>query len=166
MSKDLYVKNIAREISEEELRKLFAVCGKVAYVHMVKDAGSGEFLGCAYVKMSSEGEAKDAIVTLDGARMGSREIVVVAALPQRTAGSKGLAGRGPGKAPGGRSALGGAKGPQRKARTGGPSGPQSPAAPERKGPQRPQNGTGRKGKGAGAGLGKGRGPGKPGGRRK
>lgn len=87
MSKDLYVKHIAAEVSEDELRKLFAVCGKVNYVHMVKDAKSGQFLGCAYVKMASEAEAKDAIVTLDGARLGNREIVVVAALPQRPGGA-------------------------------------------------------------------------------
>lgn len=87
MSKDLYVKNIATEITEEELRKLFAVCGKVTYVHMVKDAKSGEFVGCAYVKMSSEAEAKDARVSLDGARFGNREIIVVEALPQRPSGT-------------------------------------------------------------------------------
>ena len=38
----------------EELRKLFSVCGKVTYIHMVKDAGSGEFVGCAFVKMNTD----------------------------------------------------------------------------------------------------------------
>lgn len=82
MSKDLYVRHIAAEVTEEELRRLFAVCGKVTYVHMVRDAKSGEFVGCAYVKMASEAEAKDAIVTLDGALLGTRTILVSQARPQ------------------------------------------------------------------------------------
>ena len=83
MSKDLYVRNISLQAGEEDLRKLFAVSGKVTHVHMVKDAKSGTFVGCAFVKMSSEAEARDAIVTLDGALLVDRTISVVAALPQK-----------------------------------------------------------------------------------
>lgn len=86
MSKDLYVKHISAEATEEDLRKLFAVSGKVTYVHMVKDDKSGEFAGCAFVKMSSEAEARDAIVTLDGALLINRTIVVSAARPQKPKG--------------------------------------------------------------------------------
>jgi RNA recognition motif-containing protein len=86
MSKDLYVRQISADATEEDLRKLFAVCGKVTYVHMVKDAKSGEFVGCAFVKMSSEAEARDAIVTLDGALLINRTISVIAALPQKPRG--------------------------------------------------------------------------------
>ena len=87
MNKDLYVKSIAPETTEEELRKLFTVCGKVSYIHMVKDARSGQFLGCAYIKMSSETEARDALRSLDGARLHNRLISVSEALPQRPKGS-------------------------------------------------------------------------------
>lgn len=83
MTKDLYVRNISSQASEDDLRKLFAVCGKVTYVHMVKDAKSGEFANCAYVKMASEAEARDAIVTLDDALLIDRTIQVVAARPQK-----------------------------------------------------------------------------------
>lgn len=86
MGKDLYVRHISAEATEEDLRKLFAVCGKVTYVHMVKDAKSGEFVGCAFVKMSSEAEAKDAIVTLDGALLINRTIMVSEARPQKPKG--------------------------------------------------------------------------------
>jgi RNA recognition motif-containing protein len=86
MSKDIYVRHISPEASEEDLRKLFGVCGKVTYVHMVKDAKSGEFVGCAFVKMASEAEAKDAIVTLDGALLGNRTILVSVARPQKPKG--------------------------------------------------------------------------------
>jgi len=138
MSKDLYVKHIASEVTEEELRKLFAVCGKVTYVHMVKDAKSGQFLGCAYVKMSSEAEAKDARVTLDGARLGNREIVVVEALPQRPAGApkrQTPAARGSAPAPGAARRPGGDRPPQEQREQRRP-----PGANAGKGPKRPAGG--------------------------
>ena len=83
MSKDLYVKHISTDATEEDLRKLFAVCGKVTYVHMVMDAKSGQFVGCAFVKMSTDEEARDALVTLDGALLINRTIAVVEALPRK-----------------------------------------------------------------------------------
>ena len=92
MSKDLYVKNISADATEEDLRKLFSVSGKVTYIHMVKDAKSGQFVGCAYVKMSSEDEAKDAIVTLDGALLINRTIEVIVARPQKPKGRPGTGG--------------------------------------------------------------------------
>jgi RNA recognition motif-containing protein len=92
MSKDLYVKNISTDATEEDLRKLFSVSGKVTYIHMVKDAKTGQFVGCAYVKMSSEDEAKDAIVTLDGALLINRTIEVIVARPQKPKGRPGTGG--------------------------------------------------------------------------
>ena len=83
MGKDLYIRNISPEATEEDLRRLFAVCGKVTHVHMVKDAKSGAFAGCAFVKMSSEAEAKDALVTLDDALLIDRTIRVSEARPQK-----------------------------------------------------------------------------------
>jgi len=88
MTKDLYVKHLPDDMQEEEIRKLFSISGKVNYIHMVRDAKSGIFLGCAYVKMASEAEAKDAILSLDGARLQNRELSVQAALPQRPRGMK------------------------------------------------------------------------------
>jgi len=92
MSKDLYVKNISADATEEDLRKLFSVSGKVTYIHMVKDAKTSQFVGCAYVKMSSEAEAKDAIVTLDGALLINRTIEVIVARPQKPKGRPGTGG--------------------------------------------------------------------------
>jgi len=110
MTRDLYVRSIAPETTEDELRRLFAVAGKVAHVHMVRDARSGEFVGCAYVKMASEAEAREAITILDGALLGSRTILVSAARPRQPQGRPGQGGQGP-------------RGPGRK----GPRGRQKPA---------------------------------------
>lgn len=82
MSKDLYIKNLSLEATEEDLRKLFSLCGKVSYIHLVNDSKTGQFVGAAYVKMSSEAEAKDARVTLDGTLLINRQIVVTEALPR------------------------------------------------------------------------------------
>ncbi len=89
MSKDLYVRNISPLATEEDVRKLFLVCGKVSYIHLVTDARTGEFKGYGYVKMASEAEAKEAIVTLDGVLLINRIISVTQARPQSSSGPRG-----------------------------------------------------------------------------
>jgi RNA recognition motif-containing protein len=79
MSKDLYVKNLSLQATEEDLRKLFSLMGTVKYVHLVKDAKSGRFVGAGYVKMSTEAEARAARIDLDGTRLIDRVIVVTEA---------------------------------------------------------------------------------------
>jgi RNA recognition motif-containing protein len=71
------------------------VVGKVAYIHLVTDAKTGQFKGCGYVKMANEKDAKDVITTLDGARLINRIIKVSEARPQTTGSPKGGAGRRP-----------------------------------------------------------------------
>lgn len=85
MNKDLYVRNIALEAKEEDLRKLFSVVGKVSYIHMVTDPKTGQFKGYGYVKMSTEAEAREAVKSLDGARLINRIISVTEARPQNPA---------------------------------------------------------------------------------
>ena len=82
MGKDLYVKNIDPTATEEDLRKLFTLVGRVAYIHLVTDAKTGRFAGCGYVKMTTEAEAKEAITTLDGTRLLNRVITVTQAQPR------------------------------------------------------------------------------------
>ena len=79
MSKDLYVKNLSLQATEEDLRKLFSLAGKVMYVHLVKDAKSGQFIGSGYVKMATEAEARTARIDLDGTRLIDRVIIVTEA---------------------------------------------------------------------------------------
>ena len=89
MSKDLYVRNISLEAGEEDVRKLFSVVGKVSNIHLVTDARTGQFRGYGYIKMSSEAEAKEAIISLNGARLINRIITVTEALPQKPSADKG-----------------------------------------------------------------------------
>ncbi len=83
-SKDLYVAEIAFEAEEEDLRKLFALCGTVRAIHMITDQKTGQFKGCAFVHMANAAEARDAINTLDGTYLLKRCISVTAALPRKT----------------------------------------------------------------------------------
>ncbi|MEZ4599146.1 MAG: RNA-binding protein [Syntrophotaleaceae bacterium] len=89
MSKDLYVKNLSLQATEEDLRKLFSLMGKVTYVHLVKDAKSGQFVGAGYVKMSTEAEARRARIDLDGTRLIDRVIVVTEARDRNAPEKKG-----------------------------------------------------------------------------
>ncbi len=84
-SKDLYVANLSFEAEEEDLQNLFAICGTVRAIHMVTDQKSGLSKGCAFVHMTTAAEAKDAINTLDGARLIDRCISVTIALPRKSA---------------------------------------------------------------------------------
>ncbi len=91
-SKDLYVAEIAFEVEEEDLRKLFSLCGTVRAIHMITDQKSGQFKGCAFVHMANAAQARDAINTLDGTYLLKRCISVTAALPRKPAPSAARAG--------------------------------------------------------------------------
>lgn len=79
IDKDLYVSNLSFDAEEEDLRKLFALCGTVRSINMITDRQSGRRKGYAYVRMATAGEAKEARTTLDGTRLINRCIGVRAA---------------------------------------------------------------------------------------
>lgn len=82
MGIEIYVGQISALVSEDEVRKLFSVAGTVDSVHLVIDPVTGVPRGCAYVRMSTEDEAGEAIDLLNGARLGDRLIVVKKAPPK------------------------------------------------------------------------------------
>lgn len=81
MGKQLYVTNIPFEASEEELRRLFAVAGRVKSIKMLTDPKSGRFRGVAFVEMATAAEARDAVESLDEALFNDRLIAVAEARP-------------------------------------------------------------------------------------
>lgn len=82
MGKELYVRHISEKATGDDIQKLFSVAGTVTSVHMITDPDTGQFKGCAFVKMATDSEAKEAIETLDGALLINRVIMVGAARPQ------------------------------------------------------------------------------------
>jgi RNA recognition motif-containing protein len=84
MGVEVYVGHLSSAVTEDEIRKLFAVAGTVSSVHLVRNSGSGELRGCGYVRMSTEDEASDAIGLLNGAMLGDQLIVVRDVTKQNT----------------------------------------------------------------------------------
>ena len=76
---EIYVGDISFEVEEEELHKLFSVCGTVCAINMLKDVRTGNFSGRAFIRMATDAEAKEAINMLDGTRLIDRCIHVSAA---------------------------------------------------------------------------------------
>jgi RNA recognition motif-containing protein len=94
MAKELYVGNLSYEATEEDLRRIFSVAGAVTSVHIITDPVTGKSKGCAYVRMATVEEIREAIDSLDEALVGDRIISVSEARPQKlraapTAGRKG-----------------------------------------------------------------------------
>jgi RNA recognition motif-containing protein len=81
MDTKLYVGNLSYETTEDELRTLFSDSGTVTSVALIKDRDTGRSRGFAFVEMSSQSEAEEAIKNLDGKVVGNREIKVNIARP-------------------------------------------------------------------------------------
>ncbi len=77
--KDIFVSEISFEATEEDILKLFSVCGTVRSINMVTDKRTDQFKGVAFVCMSNDAETREAINMLDGTRLIDRCIVVSAA---------------------------------------------------------------------------------------
>jgi RNA recognition motif-containing protein len=53
---NIYVGNLSREVTEDELRKEFEAFGQVTSVNIIKDRYSGESRGFGFVEMSTKSE--------------------------------------------------------------------------------------------------------------
>lgn len=77
----LYVGNLSYDTTEDDLRTLFSSAGTVVSVALIKDRDSGRSKGFAFIEMSSQTEAEQAIKTLDGTSLDNRDIKVNKARP-------------------------------------------------------------------------------------
>ncbi len=80
---NIYIGNLALEVTEEEVRKEFTAFGEVITVTIMNDKyfGSGQPKGYAFVEMPSESEGQAAIAALNGKLIRRRTIDVIKALP-------------------------------------------------------------------------------------
>jgi len=78
----LYVGNLAKSTTEDELKNLFAQAGSVASVDMVKDRNSGESKGFAFITMGEQTEADKAISMFNAYSLADRELKVNVAKPK------------------------------------------------------------------------------------
>jgi len=108
---NVYVGNLSREVTEEDLREAFEAFGKVTSVTILKDRFSGEPRGFGFVEMPAKAEGLSAITGLEGKELKGRTLKVNEARPRsesprggrgprRDRGSGGGPGRGDGRKPG------------------------------------------------------------------
>jgi RNA recognition motif-containing protein len=94
---NIYVGNLARVVTEEDLRHSFEAFGEVASVKIIKDRYSGEPRGFGFVEMPSKTEGESAITGLNGKDFKGRELKVNEARPRsdhRSGGRRGGGDRG------------------------------------------------------------------------
>jgi cold-inducible RNA-binding protein len=82
MGKKLYVGNLPYSATEQSLADTFAQCGTVESAKVITDRDSGRSKGFAFVEMSSDSEAQEAISKFNGAELEGRAMTVNEAKPQ------------------------------------------------------------------------------------
>lgn len=78
----IYVGNLAYEITEEDLTKVFAEYGTVKRVHLPADRETGRMRGFGFVEMDGDDQEEAAIGALDGAEWMGRNLKVNKARPR------------------------------------------------------------------------------------
>jgi RNA recognition motif-containing protein len=76
---NLLVRNLSIKITEKELLQIFQKIGKVIAHNIVMDKDTGRSKGFGFVEMPNDYEARAAIKTLNGRRLGGQIIRVKAA---------------------------------------------------------------------------------------
>jgi len=109
---NIFVGNLSRDVTEEDLRQAFSAYGKVDKVSVLKDKFSGEPRGFGFVEMESKAEAQAAINGMNQKDLKGRALNVNEARPktERAGGGGGGGGGGRGGWGGGRSGGGGGAG--------------------------------------------------------
>ncbi|MBW7898237.1 RNA recognition motif (RRM, RBD, or RNP domain) [Candidatus Brocadiaceae bacterium B188] len=100
---NIFVGNLSRDVTEDDLQKAFEAFGQVKSVKVIKDLFSGESKGFGFVEMQAKAEAQSAINGLNGKELKGRALNVNEARPRPEGG------RGGGRFGGGRQGGGGGR---------------------------------------------------------
>ena len=114
MGTKLYVGNLSFNTTENELQELFSQAGTVQEVSLMQDKFTGKSRGFAFVTMSSEEDAQNAISKLNGQTVEGRALTVNEARPREPRPPGGGGGRGYGGGGGGGYGGGRREGGQRR----------------------------------------------------
>jgi RNA recognition motif-containing protein len=79
---NIYVGNLSREVTEEDLRQVFEAFGKVESINIIKDRFSGDPRGFGFVEMPAKAEAQSAINGMNGKELKGRTLTVNEARPR------------------------------------------------------------------------------------
>ncbi|MCJ7515950.1 MAG: RNA-binding protein [Dehalococcoidia bacterium] len=110
---NIYVGNLATDVTEDELREQFTAFGAVTTVSIIKDKYSGQSRGFGFVEMAAKAEGEAAIAGLKGKTFKDRTLDVNEARP-RTDSRGGGSGGGRGGGFGGGGGGAGGRGRQRR----------------------------------------------------
>ncbi len=102
---NIYVGNLSRDVTDDDLRQAFVAFGEVASATVIKDKFSGTSRGFGFVEMPTKAEADAALAGLNGKDLKGRALNVNEARPKPEGGGGGGGGRG-----GGRGGYGGGGG--------------------------------------------------------
>jgi RNA recognition motif-containing protein len=94
---NIYVGNLSREVTEDDLRQAFEAHGQISSVAIIKDKFTGEPRGFGFVEMPAKAEGQAAINSLNGKDLKGKAINVNEARPK----SEGRRGGGGGRRGGG-----------------------------------------------------------------
>lgn len=98
MNNKLFVGNLSFQTTENELNDAFAAHGTVVEANLMMDRATNRSRGFAFVTMSTEAEAQNAIAAMNGKQLDGRAITVNIARPRedRPAGKRPYGGGGGG----------------------------------------------------------------------
>ena len=83
---NIYVGNCSFDVTEGQLRDLFATYGEVDKVNVITDRDTGRARGFAFVEMSDASAAQAAIKEVNGTDLGGRTLKVNEAKPKSDSG--------------------------------------------------------------------------------
>jgi cold-inducible RNA-binding protein len=89
MARKLYVGNLPYTTTEQDLQDLFAGAGAVESVSVMRDMATGRARGFAFVEMTTDEEAQQAISMLNDRDFGGRNLTVNEARPKTNSGGFG-----------------------------------------------------------------------------
>lgn len=91
---NIFVGNLSKEVTDDDLQSLFAEYGTVRSVKVIKDMFSGESKGFGFVEMPGQAEAQKAMSELNTKELKGKKITVNEARPRNDNRRGGGGGRG------------------------------------------------------------------------
>ena len=88
MEAKLYVGNLSKSTTQDELNVLFTQAGEVTAAEVIKDRKSGESKCFAFITMSTQSEAEKAVSMFNEYSLSDRALKVSPAKPREERGSE------------------------------------------------------------------------------
>lgn len=77
----LFVGSLGYDVTEDQLKELFAEAGTVQSAKVITDRDTGQSKGFGFVEMSTDEEAQEAIKLMNGKSVAGRQLTVNVARP-------------------------------------------------------------------------------------